>query len=227
MPNKSAGLTVRALAVLAKDMRVELRSKYAFNAILMFGVTTLAVVSFSLGQSGLSSPILAALFWIVMFFASMAGLAQVFIREEESGTVLMLKLSADPTAVYLGKFLFNLILLTLISAVITPIFFIFTDAPVNNILLFVLVLILGIIGLCTATTIVAAIIAKASVKGALFAVLSFPILFVLLLLLVNATTKVLDNATPGEILTEFQGLVAYAGVMITASLMLFKYVWRE
>ena len=68
MPNKSAGLTARALAVFSKDMRVELRSKYAFNAILMFGVTTLAVVSFTLGQSGLSSPILAALFWIIMFF---------------------------------------------------------------------------------------------------------------------------------------------------------------
>jgi len=227
LPNKSARLTSRTLAVFSKDMRVELRSKYAFNAILMFGVTTLAVVSFTLGQSGLSSPILSALFWIIMFFASMAGLAQVFIREEEAGTVLALKLSADPTAVYLGKFFFNLALLTLISAIITPIFFIFTDAPADNILLFVLVLILGIIGLCAATTIVAAIIAKASIKGALFAVLSFPILFVLLLLLVNAATKVLDGATIGGIGTEIQGLVAYAGVMITASLMLFKYVWQE
>ncbi|MDD3733191.1 MAG: heme exporter protein CcmB, partial [candidate division Zixibacteria bacterium] len=108
MPNKSAGLTGRALAVYSKDMKVELRSKYAFNAILMFGITTLAVVSFTLGQSGLSASLLAALFWIIMFFAAMAGLAQVFVREEETGTVLALRLAADPTAVYLGKLFFNL-----------------------------------------------------------------------------------------------------------------------
>jgi len=227
LPNKSAGLTSRALSVYSKDMRVELRSKYAFNAILMFGITSLAVVSFTLGQTGLSPRLLAALFWIIMFFAAMAGLAQAFIREEEAGTVLALKLSADPTAVYLGKLFFNFSLMALISAVITPVFFIFTDAPVDNILLFVLVLILGVIGLCAATTIVAAIISKASVKGALFAVLSFPILFVLLLLLVNASAKVLEGATPGGIGTELQGLIAYSGVMITASLMLFKFVWQE
>ena len=227
MPNKSAGLTSRTLAVYSKDLRVEMRSKYAFNAILMFGITTLAVVSFTLGQTGLSERLLAALFWIIMFFAAMAGLAQAFIREEEAGTVLALKLSADPTAVYLGKLFFNFSLMALISAVITPVFFIFTDAPVDNILLFVLVLILGVIGLCAATTIVAAIISKASVKGALFAVLSFPILFVLLLLLVNASAKVLEGATIGDIGTELQGLIAYSGVMITASLMLFKFVWQE
>ncbi|MDD5426404.1 MAG: heme exporter protein CcmB [candidate division Zixibacteria bacterium] len=227
MPNKSAGLTGRALAVYSKDMKVELRSKYAFNAILMFGITTLAVVSFTLGQSGLSASLLAALFWIIMFFAAMAGLAQVFVREEETGTVLALRLAADPTAVYLGKLFFNLSLMILIAFVITPVFFIFTDAPVDNILLFVLVLILGIVGLCAATTIVAAIISKAGIKGALFAVLSFPILFVLLLLLVSASTRVLEEATLGGIALELQGLVAYSGVMITASLMLFKYVWQE
>ena len=75
MPNKSAGLTSRALAVYSKDLRVELRSKYAFNAILMFGITTLAVVSFTLGQTGLSERLLAALFWIIMFFAAMAASA--------------------------------------------------------------------------------------------------------------------------------------------------------
>lgn len=227
LPYKSAGLTGRALAVYSKDMKVELRSKYAFNTILMFGITTLAVVSFTLGQSGLSAHLLAALFWIIMFFAAMAGMAQVFVREEEAGTVLALRLAADPTAVYLGKLFFNLSLMILIAFVITPVFFIFTDAPVDNILLFVLVLILGIVGLCAATTIVAAIISKAGIKGALFAVLSFPILFVLLLLLVNASARVLEEATLGGIALELQGLVAYSGVMITASLMLFKYVWQE
>ena len=227
MPRSSVGLVSKAFAVFAKDLRLELRSRYALNAILMFGVTTLAVVSFSLGQAGLPPKLLAALFWIIMFFSAMSGLAHVFIREEESGTALVLKLRAEPDAVYWGKLIFNFTLLAIMTVIITPMFFIFTDAPTGNIGAFMVVLILGVIGLCGATTIIAAIIAKVAVKGALFAVLSFPVLVVLLLLLVGASTKVLDGRGLEDILTEIQGLVAYCVVMITASILLFKFVWLE
>ena len=227
MPANSAGLVSKAFAVFAKDIRLELRTKYAFNTILMFGVTTLAIVSFSLGQSGLPTKLLAALFWIIVFFSAMAALAQVFIREEETGTALALKLTADPNAVYLGKLFFNLALLSLLTVIITPLFFILTDAPTGNIGLFILVLMLGVIGLCGATTLVAAIISKAAVKGTLFAVLSFPILILPLTMLVAATDKSLAGAAAGAIAAPIQGLIAYAVVMITASMMLFRFVWRE
>lgn len=222
----SFSLVNRSFAVFAKDLRQELRTRYALNTIMMFGVTTLAIVSFSLGQAGLKPNVLAALFWIVMFFSAMAALAQIFTREEEAGTALTLRLAADPTAVYLGKLAFNLVLLTTLAAVVTPIFFVFTDAPADNILLFVLILILGVIALCAATTLVAAIISKAAVKGALFAVMSFPLLMLPLMMLVGASDTVLSGQGISEILEPIQGLIAYAGIMITASLMLFKHVWK-
>ncbi|MBK7141589.1 MAG: heme exporter protein CcmB [bacterium] len=227
MPRSSVGLVSKAFAVYAKDLRLELRSRYALNAILMFGVTTLVVVSFSLGQAGLPSKLLAALFWIIMFFSAMSGLSHVFVREEEAGTALVLKLRAEPDAIYWGKLIFNFTLLAIMTVIITPMFFIFTDAPTGNLLAFTIVLLLGVIGLCGATTVIAAIIAKVAVKGALFAVLSFPVLVVLLLLLVGASTKVFDGKPLAEIYTEIQGLVAYCVVMITASVLLFKFVWLE
>lgn len=227
MSSNSAGLIAKSFAVYAKDLRLEFRTRSALNAILMFGVTTLVVVSFSLGNSGQTPKVLGALFWIIMFFSAMSGLAQTFIREEETGTSLALKLTADPTAVYLGKLFFNITLLVMMTVIIAPLFFVFTDASSNNLLLFMFILILGILGLCSATTIVAAIIAKASVKGALFAVLSFPILFILLISLVNGTEKILANQPISEISSELQLLVAYIVIMITASVLLFKFVWQE
>ncbi len=227
MPNKSAGLISRSFAVYAKDLRQELRTRYALNAILMFGITTLAVVSFSLGQSGLSAKLLGALFWVIMFFSAMSGLAQVFIREEETGTALALRLTADPDSIYIGKLLFNLTLLSAMTVIVTPLFFVFTDAPTANLLRFMSVLVLGVIGLCGATTLVASIIAKASVKGALFSVLSFPILMPLLITLVSASQKIFEGLPLAEVAAELQFLIAYAVVMITASVMLFKFVWQE
>ena len=134
---------------------------------------------------------------------------------------------ADPDPVYIGKLAFNFSLLTTMTMVVTPLFFIFTDAPAEHIISFLPVLALGVIGLSGATTLVAAIISRASVKGALFAVLSFPILMPLLIALVAATEKVFGGSGLGEALAELQFLFAYAVVMITASLLLFKFVWQD
>jgi heme exporter protein B len=213
--------------VFAKDWRLELRSRFALNTILMFGVTTLTLVSFSLGQIGLPAKLQAALLWIILFFSSTAALAQVFVREEETGTGLALRLKAEPTAVYLGKFGFNLLLLMLLTVIIAPLYFVFTDASPSRVAPLAIVLFLGVLCLCSASTLVAAIIARAAMRGALFAVLSFPILILPLIMLVEATAKLLTGGPTGGIGAPVQGLVAYIVVMVTASLMLFKFVWRE
>ena len=227
MPHTSASLATKCLTMLVKDLKLELRDKYALNAVLMFGITTLAVVSFSLGQRNLPPHLLGALFWVIMFFSAMSGLAHIFIREEESGTSLALRLAAPPDAVYIGKLLFNLILLSVLTVIITPLFFIFTNAPVSSAIDFIPILILGVLGLCSATTLIAAIIARAAVKGALFAVLSFPIIIPLLLTLVISTQKLFEGSGVGGVMTELQFLLAYMVVMIVGSLMLFKFVWTE
>ena len=227
MPQTSASLATKCLTMLVKDLKLELRDKYALNAVLMFGITTLAVVSFSLGQRNLPPHLLGALFWVIMFFSAMSGLAHIFIREEESGTSLALRLAAPPDAVYIGKLLFNLILLSVLTVIITPLFFIFTNAPVSSTIDFIPILILGVLGLCSATTLIAAIIARAAVKGALFAVLSFPIIIPLLLTLVISTQKLFEGSGVGSVMTELQFLLAYMVVMIVGSLMLFKFVWTE
>jgi heme exporter protein B len=227
LPDSSAGLISKAFAVYAKDIQQELRSRYAMSTILLFGVTTLALVSYSLGQAGLPPKMLSALFWIIMFFSSMAGLAQTFIREEESGTALALKLNADPSAIYIGKLFFNLTLLVVITVILTPGFFIFMDAPTDQIGVFIVIVILGVLALCAATTLVAAIIAKAAMKGSLFAVVALPIVIVPMMVLVMAGATALDGGGFGDVASEIQALIAYVVVMLTASLLLFRFVWLE
>ncbi len=228
MPKNGTGLTGKSFAVLRKDLLCEFRTRYAVNAIVLFGITTLTVVSFSVGQQSLAPEVYSAIFWIIIFFSAMSGLAHVFIREEETKTAMVLRLTADPTPVYLGKLGYNVLLLALLEAIIAPLFFILTDARLESPALFIVVLILGMIGLAGATTLIAAIISKAGVKGALFAVLSFPILLPLLIGLINATSKAFAT---GEVYfsaasSELQLLVSYGVIMITASLLLFEYVWE-
>jgi heme exporter protein B len=213
-----------ALAMFTKDLRSELRTKYALNAIVMFAVVTLAAVSFAVGQFAIGNDVRAAFLWIVLFFSAMSGLGRVFIKEEDANTVHALRLAASPSVVYVGKLAFNTALLFLLAVIVVPLFTVLMGLQVVNLGLFAGVVLLGTAGLAGAATIIAAIIAKASAKGELFAVLAFPILLPLLITAIGGTRVALDGgAGAGEI----QFLLSYLVVMVTVSLMLFDFVWND
>lgn len=227
MEIRSSSWVSKVYWVFQKDIKSELRTRYGFNALVMFAVVTLTAVSFAVGQFFSSPKLISALFWIVVFFSSMSGLAQVFIKEEESKTVNLLKLVASNESIFLGKLFFNLILLFLLELIIIPLFLILLGVQIRNFWLFFSVLTLGTIGLVCATTIIAAIVAKAHVKGALFAVLSFPILLPLLITVIHGTNLALEGFKFSQGWNELRVLISYCGVMGVGSFLLFDFVWRE
>jgi len=227
LPGGSVSWAAKVLAVTRKDITAEFRTRYAINSILMFALVTLTVISMALGLMTPDSDLMAALFWVILFFAAMSGLAQVFIKEEEAGTALILKLSTEGLVIFFGKLIFNLLLLTVLSVLIVPLFIILLKVTPQNWAVFLIGLVLGDIGLAGATTIIAAIVAKATVKGALFTVLSFPILLPLLMAVIDITKVAFGGGNFGDISTGLQLLVAYDVVMVTVSVMLFDFVWRQ
>ena len=229
-PNMPTSLSIwaeRVSALFLKEVKSELRTRYAFNSLLMFSVVTLTAVSFSVGQFALSVQVKSALFWLILFFASMAGLAQVFIKEEESKTSYLLKLASPPTIIYLGKFLYNWVLLLALQVIIIPLFVIFLNLELVNLALFLTVSFLGSLALSAATTIIGAIVSKANVKGALFAVLSFPLLIPVLVAGIEGAQLATSGAGFSEAWGQIRLLLSYSVVMLTVSIILFEFVWSE
>lgn len=217
-----------ALAILIKDFRSELRTRYALNALIMFVITTLSIVLFSIGSESVSPEVLCGFLWIIIFFSAMSGLSRTFVSEEERGTTMTLHLLARPVAVYLGKLLFNLILLSFINVLSVSLFLLLiTGFVIQSYAIFFPTVILGTLGLASASTITAAIIAKANTKGTLYPVLSFPILLPLLLTVINATQKAVDGLPLGEATGEIQVLVSYLVVVTAVSYILFDTIWKD
>ena len=217
-----------AIAILLKDLRSELRTRYALNALIMFVITTLSIVLFSIGQESVQPDVLCGLLWIIIFFSAMSGLSRTFVSEEERGTTMTLHLVARPVAIYVGKLLFNLALLSFINLLSVGLFLILISSfVIQSYTVFALTVFLGTLGLASASTIIAAIIAKANTKGTLYPVLSFPILLPLLLTVINATTKAVDGLPVGEVMGEFQILVSYLVVVIAVSYILFEAIWKD
>jgi len=209
---------------------VELRTRYALGAVLLFAITTLIAVSAALSSATIKSEVKAALLWIILLFAALSGLARVFVREEEAGTAPLLRLSAPATAVYAGKLLFNVTLVFAVECVSVPLFLVVLPPATVNFGLLLGVLLLGGIGLAGSSTFVAALIAQASSgKSALFFIVAFPLLLPLVLIAVQATVGAFDAINIHHVRARSDlGLLALYGlVMTTTSFLLFEYIWHD
>ncbi|MDP1994906.1 MAG: heme exporter protein CcmB [Ignavibacteria bacterium] len=215
-------------ALFKKDLASELRTRYAINSLVMFIVVTISVILFSIGNEKISDFLAGGLFWVVIFFSAMSGLSRAFVSEEERGTTLTLQLIASPITIFSGKLLFNLILVFAMNIVIALLYSALFEAfVIKNLPLFLYAFILGNIGIAIASTLIASIIAKASSKGTLYPVLSFPILLPLMLTLIDLTKQAMDTTTFSSSYVELAILGCYDVVMIAASFMLFDFIWKD
>lgn len=218
----------KSYSLFLKDFKSELRTRYAINALAMFIIVAISVILFSIGQEKISKNLTAGLFWVVIFFTAMSGLSRAFVSEEERGTSLTLQLIAAPSTVFTGKLIFNIILVFAMNTIIALLYSaIFESFVIKNFVLFLASFVLGNIGLAVSSTIIAAIIAKAGAKGTLYPVLSFPILLPLILTSVQLTLFAFNGTSFERAKFELAIVVSYDVIMLTASYMLFDFIWKE
>jgi heme exporter protein B len=219
------------LAVLAKELTAELRSRVALNAIGLFGLTTLIAVAYQIGPYQIQEQdrphLLSALLWIILFFAATSGLSRVFVKEEDAHTAKTLRLAARPLAVLGGKYLFNLLLLLALYALIVPLYCALMGYAVRGVGGLLLVLVAGAVALAATTTIVAAIIARASGSTTLFAILSVPLVLPLLVMLIQGTRAAAASSELAVVLPALQGVVSLGGAVMIVSVYLFPVVWHD
>lgn len=219
---------MKAYSLYKKDWQSELRTRYAINALSMFILVTISVIMFSVGSEKITEYLTGGLLWVVIFFSAMSGLSRAFVSEEERGTTLTLQLIASPSTIFSGKLLFNIALVLLMNIAITILFsMLFDSFVIKNFSLFMLAFFFGNFGIAISSTIIAAIISKASSKGTLYPVLSFPILLPLILTLLELTKFSMDGKSIEKSLVEVAVLICYDVIMGTASYLLFDFIWKD
>jgi heme exporter protein B len=216
--------------VLRKDLAIEFRTRYGVSAVIMFLLITVAVILYSTPGEQLQPSILSALFWIALFFGAMTGLARSFVSEEERGTALLLRLYGSSESVFIGKLVYNtgLMLALSASALLFFQFFFAKDFHVRDWSFFSLQLVLGAIGIAAVSTILSALISRASQKGALLPILALPVLIPLVIATTDATRITLEvpngwQSAQGDFLI----LISFDVAMLLVSYVLFDVIWRD
>jgi len=218
--------------LLKKEILLEWRSKYAFNGVLLYVVSTVFVcyISFHLspGFSGSAGyPIVwNILFWIIILFASVNAIAKSFIQENK-GRLLYYYTIASPQAIILSKTIYNILLMSLLSVLALIIYLLFFPNTIGDPLFYFLAVLLGSISFSTVFTMISAIASKAGNNGTLMAILSFPVIIPVILLLIRISKSAMDGVERSLLYGNIGILFAINVIVIATSLLLFPYLWRD
>lgn len=216
-----------AFTIFKKDAQIELRTRYAFNMVLAFVLSSLLLIMFTLRAQELSPTPKSGLIWIVVLFAALSSLGRSFISETDKNTYNLLRIYSSGSSVFAGKLFYNLLFSLMINILTFGLYVFLVDLTVLSWVAFFGIIVLGTAGLSSVSTMVAAIVSQADRKGAIFSVLSIPLFIPLVLLLTRVTKAAFVDGLKDGFTNDFAALIGFIGVTTTAGVLLFEYIWEE
>ncbi len=218
----------RVLAIVAKDVASELRTREVLSSMFVFAVLVIVVFNFAFELKVENTEAVApGVLWIAIAFAGMLGLNRSFITEQDRGCMEGLLLCpVDRSAIYLGKMVGNLLFISAMEAIILPIFAAFFNLPVfaPRVLLVVL---LGTVGFAAVGTLFSAVAVHTRTREVMLPILLLPVAVPVLVAAVKATGDALAQVPPPSDGPWLGVLVAFDVIFVTVALLTFEYVFQE
>jgi heme exporter protein B len=210
---------------LAKDLRMEWRSKDAINSMLFFALLVVVIFSFSFNPTAEESrQIAGGLIWVAFLFAAVVALNQTWARELRNQVLDAYRVSPAPAnALFLAKAVGNFLFVSVLEALMTPLFIVFyTLRALGPAWQLMPVAMLGTWALVVNGTFFAAISIRTRSREIMLPLLLFPISIPALLAMVEATSSILTGEASARFWIVL--LAVYDLVFTTVCLLLFESI---
>ena len=219
-----------ALAIAAKDIRAELRSRTALQSAVVFAALVLVVFNFARDPTVLSaSEITPSVLWVTFALAAMVALNRAFNVERENAALDGLLLAPVPReALFLGKLLANLAFVGTVELVTLPLFMLFFNVSFGAALPgLVGVTALATIGFVAVGTLFSAMAVRTRFAELMLPVLLLPFMVPPLIAAVQATARLLAGRPLSELWGWLRLLALYDIVFVTLCMLTFSAVVDE
>jgi len=213
----------------AKDLRIELRGRYALGAILPFAGTLLIVFGLSLGPGRtLLQETAPGLLWLAVLFASVLAFRRAYEAEGEDGALEGLLLAPmDKAAVFLGKAAAVAAqLLALEVAVITLVVGLFDLSLGGAPFVLAGAFVLGTVGLAAVGSLFGVLAESPRAREAIFPLLVLPLATPVLVAGVKATSLA-TTGRGGQAGGWLGLLVAFDLVFLAAGTLVYPYLLED
>ena len=208
--------------LIKKELELEWRQKTALGTIFVIGTCFLIYLVF---QGHITIPVWIALFWIIALFTTVNAVSKSFIKDANE-QFYYLRTIASPTEIIISKIIYNAILITVLALVIYAFLFLFFNESIEDKGWFLFTIILGSIGFSNLFTLLSSITARTQ-NFVLLAILGFPIILPLLLLIVKMSELSNFAIQQKDIYMHLGAIALLDMITVILSVVLFPYIWKD
>jgi heme exporter protein B len=212
------------VSLVKKDLLMEWRQKHTLFGVLLYVGATVFVVYMMSGQP--EARMWNALFWLTQLFVAVNSVAKSFLQESASRFRYYFTI-VKPTTFLLAKMVYSIVLMCIMSLVSLLLYYLMLGWPLAQGGLFVAVALTGSISLSAVFTFLSAIAARAQQNSALMAILGFPIVTPVLMILSKLAIKALSDVYFPGWWSLALVLVGLDVLVIALGLILFPFLWQE
>jgi len=172
------------------------------------------------------SKIWNALFWLTQLFVAVNSVAKSFLQEHPNRFRYYFTI-VKPSTFLLAKMIYSVTLLLVMSLLSLLLFYVMLGNPLVQTALFVTITMVGSISLSVVFTFLSAIASRAQQNAALMAVLGFPLVTPILMILSNLALKAISNVYQPGWWTLAGVLLLLDALVIVLGVILFPFLWQE
>lgn len=217
-------------AILAKDLRVELRTLQSVPGMVLFALTTFVLFRFGLDRTSLEGSLAAGVLLATVLFAAILAVNRLFVTERDQGGFDAIRIApVDGTALFAAKAAALFVYLGVLELVAVPVFFVFfidgwaAAPPLAG------VLALANLGLAAIGALVSSLAIGSRARDLLVPLLLLPLLVPLMIAAAGAAEPLLAAGGPGyeRVGTWLAVLGLYDAVFLLVGYAVFDFVLED
>ena len=184
-----------ALAIIAKDLRAEIRSRELVSVMALFAFLSILIFSFALELDRVArEEAVSGVLWVTLIFASLLGFHRSMALEYDQGNLDALLLApVSRMAIFVGKLVSNYLFTLMVGLILLPVMTMIYNMNMLDARL-ILTAVIGIFGFSAIGTLLAAMTVQTRAREALLPIALLPVTLPFLLTAVRATTGILNGA---------------------------------
>jgi heme exporter protein B len=216
-------------AILAKDLRIELRTLRSLPAMVLFAVTIFVIFHFALNLTGRTDGETAAgILVVTVLFAAILAINRLFLAEQDEGGFELMRLAPiDRSVIYSAKFAALFIYLVVLEVIAIPIFAAFFLDSGNGLVTTVFILLMLNAGIAGTGTLVSSIATNSSARDLLTPLILMPMLIPLVIAAVSLISPELSNNLGDKPGTWLAVLGLYDSIFILIGYAVFDFLLED
>jgi heme exporter protein B len=219
------------VAIVRKDLRVELRTKESVPAMALFAVTTFVVFHFGLDRNTLEGALAAGVLWVTLLFAAILGINRLFVAErEQAGFDGILLAPIDRNALLAAKATALFVYLVALESIALPVFglFFIESGFWEALPLLLVIVLLADAGIAVVGALLSSIAVNTRARDLLLPLLLLPLAVPVMIAAASATDPLLSTPIDrSESLQWLLVLALYDAVFGLLAYALFDFLMEE